>query len=124
MSESKISKNERIIRKETQDKFVIDFKDGPIVSKVWLVEGRDGTSFLKFTVHRLFKSKTSENWLSPRDYFARNRDALHQAVDLACDFLDEHEGHPEQALVAADELIERRQRAQEAEAESAVEETA
>ena len=51
--------------------FVIDFKEGPIVAKVWLCDGAEGTKFLKYSLPRYYQAQTGK-WIDRKDYFGRN----------------------------------------------------
>lgn len=86
---------------ESNAQFVIDFKDGPIVAKVWLVDGFQGNKHLCFSLPRYYKSK-SDRWIPRRDYFARNKGNIVSVVEQASDFCSEHESSPEGALAAAE----------------------
>ena len=80
--------------------FVIDFKEGPIVAKVWLCDGAEGTKFLKYSLPRYYQAQTGK-WIDRKDYFGRNEDDLISAIKQAAAFCNDHQNNPEQAIAAA-----------------------
>ena len=86
--------------------FVIDFKEGPIVAKVWLCDGAEGTKFLKYSLPRYYQAQTGK-WIDRKDYFGRNEADLISAIRQAASFCNEHQNNPEQAIVAATALSHR-----------------
>ena len=80
--------------------FVIDFKEGPIVAKVWLCDGAKGTKFLKYSLPRYYQAQTGK-WIDRKDYFGRNEADLISAIRKAATFCNEHQNNPKQAIAAA-----------------------
>lgn len=93
---------------ESSARFVIDFKDGPVVAKVWLVDGYQGNMHLCYSLPRYYKAK-SDKWIPRKDYFARNRDNIISVVEQASDFCSQHDKNPEGALTAAESIKNERQ---------------
>ena len=87
--------------------FVIDFKHGPIIAKVWLCDGTEGTKFLKYSLPRYYKAQ-SGNWIDRKDYFGRNEKDLIAAIQQASCFVHEHQNNPDQAVSAAKLILAER----------------
>ena len=88
-------------------RFVIDFKHGPIIAKVWLCDGAEGTKFLKYSLPRYYKAQ-SGNWIDRKDYFGRNEADLIAAIEQASGFVNEHQNNPDRAISAANEIVKER----------------
>lgn len=87
--------------------FVIDFKHGPIIAKVWLCDGTEGTKFLKYSLPRYYKAQ-SGNWIDRKDYFGRNEEDLIAAIEQASGFVNEHQNNPDRAISAAKLILTER----------------
>ncbi len=89
---------------QPKDEFVIDFQAGSALVKVWLCPGRDGTKYLKGTVHHLYKAQQSGKWQTPRHFFASNEERLVDLIRKASEFMRDHNDDAESALATADRI--------------------
>lgn len=83
---------------QAKDTFVTDFQDRSALVKVWLCPGRDGTKYLKATIHHLYKAEQSGKWQSPKHFFASNEDRVIPLIRQASAFIKAHNEDPESAL--------------------------
>ena len=93
--------------KSNPAQFVIDYKQGPVIAKVWLVDGFEGNKQLKYSLLRYYLGKNG-NWIERKDYFGRNKRELLLVIEQASSFCDKYETNPEAALEAAEAIINQR----------------
>jgi hypothetical protein len=94
--------------KQPQAQFVIDFRHGPIIAKVWLCDGIEGTKFLKYSLPRYYRAESGD-WIDRTDYFGRNEVDLIGAIKQACRFVNKHQKNPDLAISAANQILAERE---------------
>ena len=71
--------------------YVKTFRHGAIAANVFQRVAAGGFEYLDFSLSRAWKTSTKKEGYS-QQFFAKNRNALHAAIDEACDFIEkDHE---------------------------------
>ena len=74
---------------ERQQKYVRTFRDGAVAANVFERTAPGGFEYLDFSVSRAWKTAGGKEGYSS-NFFEKNRSALHNVIDEACDFIAEN----------------------------------
>lgn len=76
-------------KKKDTSKYVKTFRNGAIAANVFARLAPGGFEYLDFGLSRAWKTTNGKDGYS-QNFFAKNQDALHEVVDQACYFIQQH----------------------------------
>lgn len=81
--------NESKSKKKDTSKYVKTFRNGAIAANVFARLAPGGFEYLDFGLSRAWKTTNGKDGYS-QNFFAKNQDALHEVIDQACYFIQQH----------------------------------
>ena len=76
-------------KKKDTSKYVKTFRNGAIAANVFARLAPGGFEYLDFGLSRAWKTSNGKDGYS-QNFFAKNQDALHEVIDQACYFIQQH----------------------------------
>ena len=71
---------------KTNNNYVRTFRDGAIAANIFRRTAPGGFEYLDFSISRAWKTTNGKEGYSA-NFFDNNRDAIHNVVDQACEFI-------------------------------------
>ena len=83
-------------KKKASDNYVTTFREGAVGANVFRRTAQGGFEYLDFAISRAWKTAGGKEGYSSL-FFSTNRDAIHKAVDRACDFIESEKNSDDQS---------------------------
>ena len=75
--------------KKKTNKYVKTFRNGAVAANVFSRQAPGGFEYLDFGLSRAWKTTNGKEGYS-QSFFAKNQEALHEVIDQACHFIQQH----------------------------------
>ena len=105
-----MSENKKKTKTATSDKYVETKRSGAIGANIFRRQAPGGFQYYDFNLSRAWKASSTNKEGYSQNYFANNREALHKAIDDACDRIQELESAGQEAQPVSSQAIEAKQK--------------
>ena len=101
-----MSENKKKTKTAARDNYIETKRDGAIGANIFRRQAPGGFQYYDFNLSRAWKASASGKEGYSQNYFANNREALHKAIDDACDRIQELESADREAQPVSRQAIE------------------
>jgi hypothetical protein len=104
-----MSENKKKAKTATSDNYIETKRDGAIGANIFRRQAPGGFQYYDFNLSRAWKASSSNKEGYSQNYFANNREALHKAIDEACDRIQELESAGQETQPESSQTIKAKQ---------------